>query len=104
MTLQLSEEMTKEIMNPQSKIEEEYHWGKVVNGYGFHFAYDNGGSLISMYKEGSNQGVAAMFAYYPSIDTTSIVLGNQTCNVWELHKKVEEEILKYNVNRNLTIG
>jgi len=81
-------------MSPQSKIENKYDWGKVVNGYGFHFAYDNRGNLIRMFKEGSNSGVAAMFAYYPSIDTTNIVLGNQTCNVWELHGKVEEEILK----------
>ena len=37
--------------------------------------------------------VAAMFAYYPEIDTTSIVLANQDCNVWELHRKVEGVIL-----------
>lgn len=90
----LSEEMTREIMSPQSKIEKKYDLGKIVNGYGFHFIYDNSGSLIRMSKEGSNSGVAAMFAYYPSIDTTNIVLCNQTCNVWELHEKVEQEILK----------
>lgn len=90
----LSEEMTREIMSPQSKIEQKYDFEKVVNGYGFHFIYDNRGRLIRMSKEGSNSGVAAMFAYYPDIDTTNIILGNQTCNVWELHGKVESVFKK----------
>lgn len=90
----LSEEMTREIMKPQSNIERNYDWGKVVNGYGFEFTYHNDGRIKCMSKQGQNSGVAAMVAYYPNIDTTSIVLGNQTCNVWELHWKVEQELLK----------
>jgi CubicO group peptidase (beta-lactamase class C family) len=89
----LSYEMTNEIMKPQSDIEQRFEWGTIINGYGFHFNYDNSGKLIRMYKEGSNAGVAAMFAYYPEIDTTSVILANQTCNVWELHWKVEQLIL-----------
>jgi len=88
----LSDGMTGEIMKPQSKIAREYEWGKDMTGYGFQFAYDHAGKLIRMYKEGSNAGVAAMFAYYPEIDTTSIILANQTCNVWELHRKAEKII------------
>jgi hypothetical protein len=45
-------------------------------------------------KEGVNEGVAAMFAYYPEIDATSVVLANQTCNVWKLNKEIEDELLK----------
>lgn len=90
----LSKQLTEEIMKNQVKIEQKYDWGKIINGYGFHFMYYNDGKLIRIYKEGSNAGVAAMFAYYPDIDTTSIILGNQTCNVWELHWKVEQIILK----------
>lgn len=90
----LSETMTKEVMKPQSNIEQEFDWGKIVNGYGFHFMYDNNGKLIRIYKEGSNPGVAGMLAYYPDIDITSIILGNQTCNIWELHWKVEQVILE----------
>ncbi|MGO4694780.1 serine hydrolase domain-containing protein [Paenibacillus sp. 2TAB26] len=89
----LSEEMTTEIMKPHSAIEQKYEWGKIVNGYGFHFLYNNDGKLIRMYKEGSNAGVAAMFAYYPEMDSTSIILANQTCNVWELHFKAEQLLL-----------
>lgn len=90
----LSEKMTKEMMKPQINIEQQYEWGKIINGYGFHFLYNNSGELIRIYKEGSNAGVAAMFAYYPASDITSIILGNQTCNVWELHWKVEQVIFK----------
>lgn len=31
-----------------------------------------------------------MLAYYPDLDTTSIILANQTCNVWKLHWEVEQ--------------
>lgn len=86
----LSRELTKKIMEPQTQLARDYSWGKIRNGYGFHFAYDREGKLIRMYKDGSNAGVAAMFAYYPEIDTTSVILGNQTCNVWELHRKAEQ--------------
>jgi CubicO group peptidase (beta-lactamase class C family) len=89
----LSGEMTQEIMKPQTKIARDYEWGSIVNGYGFHFAYDQAGKLIRMSKDGSNAGVAAMFAYYPEIDTTSVILGNQTCNAWELHWKAEQLLI-----------
>ncbi|GAA0410229.1 serine hydrolase domain-containing protein [Paenibacillus motobuensis] len=89
----LSNELTKEIMKPQTTITREFEWGRIINGFGFHFTYDLAGKLIRMYKDGSNAGVAAMFAYYPEIDTTSIILGNQTCNIWELHWKAENLIL-----------
>ena len=86
----LSTAMTSEIMKPQTTIEQTHPWGKIVNGFGFHFKYPANGDLPSMYKEGSNAGVAAMFAYYPTIGTTSIVLANQTCYVWKLHQEIEE--------------
>lgn len=86
----LSGEMTTEIMKPQTEIARTYEWGKVINGYGFHFAYDRAGKLIRMYKEGSNAGVAAMFAYYPELGVTSTILANQTCNVWRLHWEAEQ--------------
>lgn len=89
----LSEKMTLEIFKPQITIEQKCRMGNILNGYGFHFLYDNDENLIQIYKEGCNAGVAAMFAYYPAIDTTSIILANQTCNVWKLHYDVEQIIL-----------
>jgi len=34
-----------------------------------------------------------MFAYYPDSETASIILANQTRNVWELHAKAEQLLL-----------
>lgn len=93
----LSGKMTQEIMRPQTTLAREFQWGKILNGYGFHFAYDLEGKLIQMYKEGSNAGVAAMFAYYPESGTTIAILANQTCNVWELHRKAAQLIATENV-------
>lgn len=89
----LSAAMTEAILKPQTKLVRSYEWGNVINGYAFHFAYDLEGRLIRIYKEGSNAGVAVMFAYYPEIETTSVILGNQTCNVWELHREAERLIV-----------
>ena len=90
----LSKELSVELFKPQCNIIQTFEWGKIINGFGFHFLYNNSNNLVRMYKEGQNAGVAAMFSYYPSIDTTSIILANQTCNVWELHRKVERAILQ----------
>ncbi|MUT64641.1 serine hydrolase [Paenibacillus sp. NEAU-GSW1] len=86
----LSSELTKEILKPQTEQEQKFDWGKIVNGYGFHFTYGQSGELIRMYKEGSNAGVAVMFAYYFETETTIITLANQSCNVWDLHWKAEQ--------------
>jgi len=93
----LSGERTKEIMKPQTDIARQFDWGEIRNGYGFHFAYDRSGQLVRMYKEGSNAGVAAMFAYYPDVETTNIVLANQTCNVWELHRRAERLLFELRI-------
>ena len=55
----LSETMTREIMKPQIGIKKSFDWGMVINGYGFHFRYDNENRLICMYKEGCNAGVVS---------------------------------------------
>lgn len=89
----LSAPLTEEIMKPQTALARKFEWGSIINGYGFHFTYETGGKLKRMYKDGVNAGVAAMFAYYPETDTTSVILANQTCNVWELHWKVEAILL-----------
>ncbi len=89
----LSAEMSEEMFKPQTSIAKAFEWGKIINGFGCHFFFDTVGNLIRMYKEGQCAGVAAMAAYYPDSDTTSIVLANQTCNVWELHWKAEQILL-----------
>lgn len=53
--------------------------------------------IIYITKDGCNAGVACKFNYYPSIDTTLIVLANQDCNVWALAREVQE-LLIGNIN------
>ncbi len=89
----LSKKLSDAMLKPQTGIEKKLDHGKIVNGYGCHFFYDADGHLVRLYKEGQRAGVAAMLAYYPQIDTTSMILGNQTCNVWTLHYEVEQIIL-----------
>ncbi|NMO95562.1 serine hydrolase domain-containing protein [Paenibacillus lemnae] len=86
----LSSESTAEILKSQTTLEEEVEQGTMRNGYGFHFIYDHDGKLITMFKDGINAGVGAMLAYYPEQDTTIAILVNQTCNIWELHRKAEQ--------------
>jgi CubicO group peptidase (beta-lactamase class C family) len=89
----LSTHLTGEMLRPQVEIRKQSTAGFVLNGYGFHFAHDGSGKLSFFYKEGQNAGVAAMLAYYPDIDTTSMILANQTCDVWTLHRRVGELLL-----------
>jgi CubicO group peptidase (beta-lactamase class C family) len=85
----LSKSMTNEIMKPQTTLERSFDWGKMVNGFGFHFCYDHEGRLLRMFKDGCNAGVGGFMAYYPASDITFTILANQTSDVWELHRKVE---------------
>lgn len=62
-----------------------------VYGYAFEFLeIDN--SPFCMFKEGQNDGVAAIFSYCPKVDITVSVLANQNCNVWEMHREMQTEI------------
>lgn len=90
-----SETMTKEMMKPQTALERSYNWGKMLNGFGFHFCYDQNGKLLRMFKDGCNAGVAGYLAYYPASDVTISILANQTCNVWDLHRKAERLLLDH---------
>ncbi|MHA7963904.1 serine hydrolase domain-containing protein [Paenibacillus sp. CAU 1782] len=91
----LSEAMTNEIMKPQTTLERSYDWGKMINGFGFHFCYNHNGKLLRMFKDGCNAGVAANMAYYPASNVTISILANQTCNVWELHRKAEQLVAEH---------
>lgn len=86
----LSPALTKDIMEPQTALVRTYGWGSMINGYGFHFCYDDDGKLLRMFKDGSNAGVAAMLAFYPESDMTIALLANQTCDVWKLHRLLEK--------------
>ena len=47
-----------------------------------------------IYKDGSNDGVAAKFLYYPKEDITLTVLSNQDSNIWSMIRKIQVELYK----------
>lgn len=47
-----------------------------------------------MYKDGINDGVAGIFAFYPFVDMTLTILANQDCNVWEMQRKFQSYLFE----------
>ncbi|MCY6354821.1 hypothetical protein [Clostridium sp. ZS2-4] len=60
----------------------------IRNGYAFEFVEING-DVFCMRKDGLNYGVGAMLSYYPNIDATIIILCNQDCNIWQMHREIQ---------------
>lgn len=63
---------------------------------------DNGKSVYSLLtwvdgedadfkKDGSNPGVSAVMVYYPDSHISLVILSNQNCNVWEMHRRIDEQ-------------
>lgn len=77
-----------------------------INGFAFEFIVQ-GDKIRCMRKDGINEGVGAMMASYPELDATIIILANQTCNVWAMHRELEalllseEPIQRYNTGGSL---
>lgn len=85
----LSETMTEELFTPKV-IHTKYEKITAMMGYGYEFIVKNDNNeVIYITKDGCNAGVACKFNYYPSIDTTIVVLANQDCNVWALTSEVQ---------------
>ncbi|GCD11166.1 serine hydrolase domain-containing protein [Clostridium tagluense] len=89
----LSKAITEDLFTPKvvhTKYEKITH----MMGYGYEFIVSNDNNeVIYITKDGCNPGVACKFNYYPSIDTTLVVLANQDCNVWDLAGKVEKILI-----------
>ncbi len=83
------------MLEPQTKHQRPNKRGFTRYGYGFEFI-ESDGEIVSLYKDGCNPGVCNITAYYPALDTTFTILGNQDCNVWQLHDKVQELLLEGN--------
>ncbi len=61
----------------------------LMNGFAFEFKLDTNGQVLRMNKEGFNAGVTSMLAYYPSIDTTVVLLANIEYTVWTMLREIE---------------
>ncbi|HEV2068062.1 MAG TPA: serine hydrolase domain-containing protein [Thermomicrobiales bacterium] len=67
---------------------------KLMNGFGFEFTLTPEDRIIAIHKDGGNAGVAGILAYFPDSDTTSILLANQDCRVWPIHREIEAVVLR----------
>lgn len=90
----LSEEYSNMIFSPQCEFSRPFrNWkpepnATIRNGYAFEFVEIND-EVFCMRKDGVNDGVGAMLSYYPAIDTTIIILCNQDCNIWQMHREIQ---------------
>lgn len=84
------------LLSPQCKFTRTPHWNVVPNtyvryGYAFEFI-EIDGEIFSIYKDGLNDGVAAIHAFYPKYDITVSIISNQNCDVWQMHNEIQTEI------------
>lgn len=90
----LNEEYINMIFSPQTNFPKPFSRWKPVptatirNGFAFEFV-EIEDEVFCMRKDGMNYGVGAMLSYYPKVDTTIIILCNQDCNIWEMHRELQ---------------
>lgn len=90
----LNAEYTNMIFSPHCEFARPFtNWKPVPNamirnGYAFEFVEIND-DVFCMRKDGLNDGVGAMLSYYPAIDATIIILCNQDCNIWQMHREIQ---------------
>ncbi|MCS6132721.1 class A beta-lactamase-related serine hydrolase [Clostridium botulinum] len=66
-----------------------------TNGYAFEFfKISDKKEPFSIYKDGCNYGVSAMFSYYPEKDISLVILSNQECDVWTMRREIQLELYK----------
>lgn len=92
----MSHEFSKMLLEPHCDFTRKSQWNEVADarvrmGYAFEFL-EIKDDIFCIYKEGINEGVSAMFSYYPKADLTLSILSNQNCDVWKMHRAMQTEI------------
>lgn len=92
----LTDSYSKMLLAPHCQYTKPSSWNivpntKVRNGYAFEFL-EIDKEIFCIFKEGENDGVSAIFSYYPKSDITISILANQNCNVWAMHREMQTEI------------
>lgn len=100
----LTKQYTNMLLAPQCEFTKVPRWNAAPNavvkfGYAFEFI-EIDGEIFSIYKDGINDGVAAIHAFYPKFNITISILSNQSCNIWQMHR--EMQTLLYNTMGLLT--
>lgn len=93
------------LLSPHCEFSNTVEWLSIPglykkNGYGFEFyLLEEEDMPFCIYKDGSNDGVAAKFLYYPKEDITLTVLSNQDSNIWSMIKKSRWRYIKDIISR-----
>lgn len=90
----LSSEYSQLMLSPHSEHTWQDLWGNrppvnIHPGYGFDFIMD-GDKIMSMSKDGRYPGAKARLMIYPETDISVAILANSDCNIWEMHRQIEE--------------
>lgn len=94
----MSPEYSKMMLQPHCDFTKKSQWNAVADtrirmGYAFEFL-EIKDEIFCIFKEGINEGVSAMFSYYPKADLTLSILSNQNCDVWKMHRAMQTEIYR----------
>ncbi|TGA96285.1 class A beta-lactamase-related serine hydrolase [Sporolactobacillus shoreae] len=90
----LGSSLSDTLLQPHCKFTKPFNKWKIApharlrTGYAFEFVEIDKG-VFCIRKDGLNAGVAGMLSYYPQIDGTIVILSNQDCNIWEMHRKLQ---------------
>lgn len=90
----LSREFSELMLSPHGEHTWQDLWGNrppvnIHPGYGFDFIME-GERTVSMSKDGSFPGAKARILLYPETDITVAILANSDCNIWEMHRQMEQ--------------
>ena len=94
--LVLDETRLKTLFSPQvpfSWMSSTNPGRRIQQGFVFEFI-EEGGRIRCIRKDGINEGVGAMLAWYPDQDLTVVILANQDCDIWSLHRSLESVLLR----------
>lgn len=89
----LSKQYTEAMFQPHCKFSRPIKWRDAQSptirmGYALEFVeFDDG--VFCIRKDGINDGVGAMLSFYPIVDVSIVILANQDCNIWEMHRRLQ---------------
>lgn len=89
----LTPEYSAMLTQPQCAFTRPSEFGVTCYGYALEFIKANDG-IFCIYKEGVNNGVAAMLSYYPQLGMNVNLLSNQDGALWDLNREISGAIWK----------
>ncbi len=85
----LGTHMTQAFLTPQV-LARQHPTGSTMNSYGLKFFVSQSGQVLYYEKDGINAGVSANLRYYPTLDTTTVLLSNMVDGAWGPLKQIQK--------------